>query len=197
MYRWWSKNSFQATLTLLALSAALIIRQTQGSAIAEVYYFLVSPFQSQQQLKLVDKLTNARILQLEQRVTELEQQNQNLKQVLDYSQAQQPTGVVAPIVGRSADRWWNQVTLGKGSLDGIEEDYIVMGIGGVIGRVVNVTPHTSRVLLISDPSSRVGAIVSRNRNLGFIRGKNTQTVVLRFLLKSSMSNAEIPLPLLR
>ncbi|WP_036478686.1 rod shape-determining protein MreC [Myxosarcina sp. GI1] len=183
MYRWWSKNSFSATLTILALSTTIAIKETQGGTIAEAYYFLIRPFQSQQQLKIQNKLTNARILELEQRVLELERQNQNLKQLLDFSHSQDSAGITAPVIGRSADRWWNQVTLGKGSLDGIEQGYVVMGIGGVVGRVVFVTPHTSRVLLISDPSSGVGAVVSRNRKLGSIRGKDTQTVVMRFFTK--------------
>lgn len=183
MYRLWSKNSVTATLTILALGTAVAIEQTRGGVIAEAYYFLVKPFQSQQQLKLQNKLTSARILELEQRVNELESQNQNLKQLLDYSRKRDSIRIAAPIIGRSAERWWNQVTLGKGSSDGIKEGYIVTGIGGIVGRVVSVTPHTSRVLLISDPSSRVGAVVSRNRKLGFIRGKDTQTVVMRFFTK--------------
>ncbi|NJL53638.1 MAG: rod shape-determining protein MreC, partial [Hydrococcus sp. SU_1_0] len=47
-------------------------------------------------------------------------------------------------------------------------------------RVSDVTDHTSKVLLISDSSSRVGAIISRTRQLGYIRGKDASTVVMHF-----------------
>lgn len=179
MHRWWDKYGWQTTLTILALFVAWLLKQTQATAIAETYYFLVSPFQSKQQLQLENKLTNARILQLEQRLNELEQQNKQFQELLGYA-AQQQASIPAPIIGRSADIWWNQITLGKGSNDGVEQGFIVSGIGGVIGRIIQVTPHTSRVLLISDPHSRVGAVVTRTRHPGFIQGQNSQTAIMRF-----------------
>ena len=183
MIRWWDKHSFQTTLIVLALVVAFLIKQTQADALSEVYYFMVSPFQSQQQLILEDKLTNARILELEQLVTELEQQNQQFKKLLDYADSQKTPAINAPIIGRNADRWWNRLTLGKGAKDGIKPGFVAMGIGGLVGRVTHVTPHTSKVLLISDAESRVGATLSRNRQLGYIQGKDSQTVVMHFFTK--------------
>lgn len=180
MYRWWDKYGWQTTLTILVLVVAWLLKQTQATAIAETYYFLVSPFQSKEQLQLENKLTNARILELEQRLNELEQQNQQFKQIVGYANARSPKAIIAPIIGRSADIWWNHITLGKGSKDGVKKGFTVNGIGGVIGRVIQVTPHTSRVLLITDPHSRVGAMVTRTRHPGFIQGKNSQTAVMRF-----------------
>ncbi len=52
-----------------------------------------------------------------------------------------------------------------------------------MGRVTTVTPNTSRVLLISDPTSRVGATVSRSRNMGFIRGQAGNRAVMEFFDK--------------
>ena len=180
MRRWWDKHGWQTTLTIFALAIAWLLKQTQATAIAETYYFLVSPFQSRQQLQLENKLTNARILELEQRLDELEQQNEQFKELLDYTTTQQQSAITAPIIGRSADIWWNQITLGRGSRDGVAKGFIVRGIGGVIGRIIQVTPHTSRVLLISDPNNRIGAVVTRTRHPGFIQGQNSQTVIMKF-----------------
>ena len=69
--------------------------------------------------------------------------------------------------------------MGKGSQDGIKPGFVVLGIGGLIGRVTHVTPHTSKVLLISDPTSRVGATIIRNRQSGYIQGKDSATVVMK------------------
>jgi rod shape-determining protein MreC len=180
MSRWWDKYGFRTVLIAVALVVALLIKQTHAAVLSEVYYFIVSPFQSQTQLVLEDRLTNARILELEQQVTELTQQNQQLKQLLAYNETQTTANVTAPVIGRNSDRWWHQITLGKGSQDGIKPGDIVMGIGGLIGRVAHVTSHTSQVLLISDASSRVGAILSRNRQLGYIQGQEESTVVMHF-----------------
>lgn len=180
MYRWWNKYGWQTTSTILVLVLAWLLKQTEATAIAETYYFLVSPFQSKEQLQLENKLTNARILELEQRLNELEQQNKQFKQLVGSAIAQQKSAITAPIIGRSADLWWNQIVLGRGSKDGVKKGFTVNGIGGVIGRVIQVTPHTSRVLLITDPHSRVGAVITRTRHPGFIQGKNSQTAVMRF-----------------
>ncbi|MGD1919687.1 MAG: rod shape-determining protein MreC [Pleurocapsa sp.] len=180
MSRWWDKYGSRILLLLVATLVAFAIKLTQASAFSEAYYFVVRPFQSQKQLVLEDRLTNARILELEQQVIELEQQNQQLKQLLNYAETIGEETVTAPVIGRSRDRWWNRVTLGKGSKDGIKKGYIVMGIGGVVGRVTHTTPHTSKVLLVSDTTSRVGATVSRNRQLGYVRGKDSSTAVMKF-----------------
>ena len=183
MNRWWDKGSGRIILTLAALSIAWLFKYTKAVPMMEVYHIAVAPFTSNRQLLLEDRLTNARILELEQRIEELEQQNSQFKKLLAYNTSEAKSGIIAPIIGRNVDSWWHQVILGKGSNDGIEEGYIVTGIGGVVGRVIGVTPNTSRVLLISDPNSRIGAVVSRNRQVGYVQGKNSQTAIMSFFAK--------------
>ena len=57
------------------------------------------------------------------------------------------------------------------------------GIGGVVGRIVAVTPNTSRVLLVSHPSSRVGVVVTKSRHLGYLQGNDGQTATMHFFDK--------------
>lgn len=183
MSRWWDKHGFRTVLVTVALIMALIIKQTQAAVLSEIYYFVVSPFQSEAQITLEDRLTNARILELEQRLTESEQQNKQLKELLDYSSTETNTNITnitAPLISRGRDLWWNRITLGKGSQDGIKPNFVVLGIGGLVGRVTQVTPHTSKVLLISDDTSRVGAMMSRTRQFGYIQGGKSSTVMMRF-----------------
>ena len=180
MSRWWDRYGFRTVLIVVALIIALWIKQTQATFLSEAYYFLVSPFQSQKQLTIEERLINARILELEQRAAELKQQNLQLKQLLDYTKAQTVETLAAPIIGRNSDRWWDSITLGKGSEDGVLPGYTVMGIGGLLGRVTHVTAHTSKVLLISDRTSRVGAVLTRNRQLGYLEGQGSSTAQMNF-----------------
>ena len=180
---WWTRRGFQIALLGIVLATAGFLRQTQGAFISEIYYWLARPFQGEENLQIQGQLTNARIQELEQRLAELEYQNQQLEKLLGYFESQKQPVIAAPIVGRSADYWWQQVTLGRGSQDGIKENFIVTGIGGLVGRVVSVTPHTSRVLLVSDSTSRVGASISRSRDLGLIKGQGSQTAVMEFFEK--------------
>lgn len=164
-----------------ALGAAWLIRQTQGAALFEVYQQVTRPFQTGPTTE--ERLTNARVLELQERLVELENQNQKLQELLDYVKTRQEKGITAPIIGRGSDHWWQQVTLGRGSQDGIKAGYIVMGSGGLVGRIVSTTSHTSRVLLVSDPSSKVGVVISRTRQLGFLQGQRSNQAALQFFEK--------------
>lgn len=179
--RWWDRKGVAIVLGGLTLSAAWMIRQTQGAALFETYQLMTRPFQLRPSPE--DRLTDARVQELQQRLVELESQNQKIKELLDYSKTQKQKGIVAPIVGRSSDHWWQQVTLGRGSQNGINVGHIVMGSGGLVGRVVSVTANSSRVLLISDATSKVGAVVSRSRVMGFMRGQGSNRAVLQFFDK--------------
>jgi len=172
----------QILLVSLALVAAWAIRQTQGAAIFEMYQVITHPFQSEP--TQAERLGNARMLELQARVVELESQNQKLKELLDYATpAEKRRGIAAPVVGRSADHWWQQVTLGRGSQVGIQVGFIVTAPGGLVGRVIGVTPNTSRVLLISDPSSQIGVTISRSRYVGFLQGQSASYAVMQFFDK--------------
>lgn len=175
--RWWDLR-LQIAILGLALGGAWLIRQTQGSALFEVYSWATRPFQADAYQQ--EQLLNARTEELQGRITELEIQNQKLQELLGYVATQKAKGIVAPVVGRSADHWWQQVTLGRGSREGIRPGFIVMGPGGLVGRVASVTPDTSLVLLLSDPTSRVGVTISRSRHMGFLRGKGKNRAVMEF-----------------
>ncbi|MGB7442913.1 MAG: rod shape-determining protein MreC [Coleofasciculaceae cyanobacterium] len=179
--RWWDRHGVAIVLGGLTISTAWLLRQTNASVVFEAYQLLSSPFQSIPMPE--EHLKEARVLELQEQLVELQSQNQKLKELLGYVETQKSEGITAPIVGRSADHWWQQVTLGRGSKDGIKAGFVAMGAGGLVGRVVDVTPNTSRVLLISDSTSRVGAVISRSRSMGFIRGQGSNRAVMEFFDK--------------
>lgn len=180
--RWWDRHWSQVVLVSLIASAAWFAKATQGAAIFELYQLVTRPFQSD--LTKQEQIADARVLELQAQLGELESQNQKLKQLLAFQSQQKGQGIVAPIIGRSADHWWQQVTLGRGSQGGIKKDYVVTAPGGLVGRVTDVTPNTSRVLLISDPSSGVGVIIGRSRYMGIMRGRSNNKAVMQFFEKT-------------
>lgn len=165
----WKKIIF---FTLL-VSVGVFIRNTQAAWLMEGYYWLSRPFQTNPQIQQ-EIMKNAQVQELEIRLGELEQENQYLQKLLGFSKTIPKTGITAQIIGRSADQWWQHIILGKGSKDGIKKGDVAMAVGGLVGRVTEVTPNTSRVLLISDPHSRIGVTVSRSRQMGFMKGLGKQ-----------------------
>ena len=180
--RWWSQYGSQIVIVGLLLGVAGIVQQTQATPIYELYYWLQRPFEGVQ-TRRNNELTNARVRELEQQVGELERQNQQLKEQLGYVSNQSEDLKTAPIIGRSPDHWWQQITIGIGSNEGVEEGDIVTGLGGLVGRVERVTPNSSLVRLVSNPNSRVGVIISRSRDMGFIRAEGDREVVMQFFQK--------------
>ncbi|PSO49481.1 MAG: rod shape-determining protein MreC [Cyanobacteria bacterium SW_9_44_58] len=180
--RWWRQYGSQIILLGLLLAIAGIIRQTKAVPIYELYYWFMRPIEMAQ-VNQKTEFTNARVQELQQRVRELQQQNQQLKQQLGYTKNHSTELKTAPIIGRSADHWWQQITIGIGSQEGVSKGDIITGIGGLVGRIETVTPHASIAMLISDPNSRVGVMISRSRDMGFIRGQGERQVVMQFFEK--------------
>lgn len=175
---WWQRYSFQTAVVTVGIGVAWVIRQTQGVAIMETYQFLSRPFQatvSKQEL-----LQDAQVRELRYRLTELESQNQRMKEILKVKVSPTDTGIWATVIGRGADSWWNQVLIGKGSNDGIRPNSVVVAPGGLVGRVTHVSPNSSQILLVSDPNSQVGVVVSRSRFSGMLKGQSQNTAILEF-----------------
>ena len=179
--RWWDKNALKLAGFSTIIGGTYFILQTQSAFVFEAYNYLSQPFQPK--AVQVDYLKTAQVEQLQNELQEVKSQNQQLKQLANYTSSVPTKGLLAPIILRSADNWWQQVTIGRGSADGIAVDYIVMGIGGTVGRVVSVSPHTSRILLVSDPNSRIGVLIGRTRNMGILQGTRANQAVLQFFDK--------------
>jgi rod shape-determining protein MreC len=116
------------------------------------------------------------------RLAQLETENQRLRGLLQL-QTVNPTRLSAPVISRVAGGWWQQLLLGKGSLGGVKVGQAVLAPGGLIGLVSSVTPTTATVTLLTDPTSRVGVWVARNRHHALLSGLGTSRPVVRFLEK--------------
>jgi rod shape-determining protein MreC len=184
--RRWERRGLQVGLLSLVIGSAWVLRQTQGALLFEIYQVVTRPIQMLQTAPAQEeRLRDARFLELQTRITELESQNKKLKDLLGYVE-KQPLSlrpIPARVIGRSADNWWQQVALNRGSLAGIQEGYVVKADGGLVGLVESVTPNTSRVLLISDLKSQVGVTVSRTGAKGVLRGDSSAEAVLEFYEK--------------
>lgn len=179
--RWWNQYALKVGIVALAIVIAVGMRETSGAAIYELYRWITRPFHPGPSREAV--LQSSYAQELQQRLVELESQNRALQQIVEGETMPLAEGTPAAVIGRSAGDWWQQITISRGSQDGITKNDIVTGPGGLIGRVIAVSPNSSRVLLVSDPTSRVGARVSRSRATGYIRGAMSQQVVMEFFDK--------------
>jgi rod shape-determining protein MreC len=89
-------------------------------------------------------------------------------------------GIEARVIGFPPENESRSVTIDRGASAGVHRDDGVMAAGGVVGRIASVGPFTSTVVLISDYTSRIPAVVRRGRWWGIARG-NVDSVRLEYV----------------
>lgn len=77
----------------------------------------------------------------------------------------------AQVIGTGGSDQSQVLLIDKGSKDGLQQDMPVITPDGIVGKVKDVFPHTSQVLLVTDPTSGVGVILETTRTRGILRGR--------------------------
>jgi len=96
--------------------------------------------------------------------------------------------VAAQVIGSSGSDLSRIIYIDKGKNAGIEPDMAVMTSDGVVGKVLLAYPSVAQVLLISDQSSGVGAMLEKTRLQGVLRGTANGEVALERV----MSDEQVP-----
>lgn len=87
-------------------------------------------------------------------------ENAELRRALGWARRQEARLVAAPILSHGGGLGvWPRLTLGVGAAHGVAPGDAVVAPEGLVGRVAEVTAHTSTVMLLSDPASRVAAAI--------------------------------------
>ena len=97
-----------------------------------------------------------------QRLLALESENKQLKALLRSSTEVQGKVLEAEVMSVATDPFVNQITLDKGSRDGLFIGQPVLDANGVMGKLIQVGPLTSRVLLVNDSHSGIPVQITRN-----------------------------------
>lgn len=108
-------------------------------------------------------------------------ENQRLKTLLGLRESLSFTVAPAGVVGKDATNWFHSVLIDRGSRHGIERHMAVIAPGGLVGQVVEVTPSSARVQLITDPVSSVGALLQSSRVTGLLVGAQSGRLRIRYL----------------
>ena len=128
-------------------------------------------------------------MRLEQvRLSEDAAQARRLQTLLAFKEQFISRTVAAQVIGSSGSDLSRIIYIDKGENAGIKRDMAVMTADGIVGKVLVVYPSVSQVLLISDQSSGVGAILEKTRLQGVLRGTANGEVVLERV----MSDEQVP-----
>ncbi|HHX77210.1 MAG TPA: rod shape-determining protein MreC, partial [Firmicutes bacterium] len=101
---------------------------------------------------------------------ELQKENYRLRELLEFKAQTQYTLLPAEVIARSPERWFEMLTINKGSSHGVEKGMPVVTHLGLVGNIYSVSPYSSRVLLLTDPQRGVSSMVQRSRDPGVVVG---------------------------
>ena len=97
-------------------------------------------------------------------------ENVRLKKLLAYAEATGQQEVHTRVVGLNPSPQFLSVRLNKGESDGVRKGMPVITPDGVVGQVARASGGYSDLMLLTDPSSRVGVSVQRSRVRGTVIG---------------------------
>ena len=127
---------------------------------------------------------------LKQRVQELEVEvqsgksltveNERLKGLLQLKDAGGYKILGAQIIGRDTSAWFDTSIINRGSLDGVKLNMPIVTDGGLVGRVIQVSPLTAQVALITKDKAGLGAVVGAlgtSNALGVVTGSGKRELL--------------------
>ena len=164
--RWWHKKKSWILFSIFLF--LIFVRITKGSIYKDFYYFISKPFwPGQSQKELILKSLNQEYLI---KSNLLLKDNIRLREILNLQESSNSDSILAAVISRKTGSWWRQIILNKGSKDGVEIGSIVMGPGGLLGRVKSTSFFTSSVILLTSPESKVGVWMDRIQINGLLIG---------------------------
>ena len=92
--------------------------------------------------------------------------------------------VPAPVIARDPTGVLHSIVLGIGTDDGVRAGHVVLSDQGLVGRVSEVGTNYSKVLLVTDSSSVVSALVQGSRATGIVRGQFGDSLIMDWLLQT-------------
>ncbi|MEO6213626.1 MAG: rod shape-determining protein MreC [Vicinamibacterales bacterium] len=108
-----------------------------------------------------------------------------LQELLDLTQSSQLPTVAADVIAGSPNPGVMQITIGRGSADGVQADMAVIAPRGLVGRVVGEpSAHAARVQLIIDRNAAAGVLSERTRAGGLITGVDGQPPLVMDLVSN-------------
>ena len=140
---------------------------------------LASLAEENQKLKSELRYLKPQIMLLEDKALE----NQSLRRALNFKQNSAFAGklLTARVIAKSPTPWFSLVIIDQGSLAGISKDLPVITEVGLAGKIIEVSPLSSKIMLLNDLESSVAAIDARSRDFGLVSGQRGQKLQMRYV----------------
>ena len=112
---------------------------------------------------------------------QLEEENAQLRALNNVRLAPHATFVTGDVIADSGGPFRQSALVNVGARDGVVDGSAAVDGHGLVGRVVGVGEHATRLLLLTDFSSRVPVLVQPSGRRAILAGDGTPAPVLEFL----------------
>ena len=109
---------------------------------------------------------------------------ERIKKLVGWQSEHPYSSLMARVYARGPSGWFKTVLVNKGENDGVIKDMPVATSEGVVGRVIEASADTAKVLLIIDANSAVDVIVQRSRAQGIVEGRVEEVCILKYVQKN-------------
>ena len=147
----------------------------------------VSLFTEFSELVLAKKENNRLKAELEElqnfsvKLLDVQEENRELRNALNFVTPKSSTFKVATIIGRSSQVFAQKILIDAGLNRDIKKGQIVTTVKGIIGRIDEVFTSKSRLILINDAKSRIPVIASNARVRGILAGNGSDLMEILYL----------------
>jgi rod shape-determining protein MreC len=112
----------------------------------------------------------------------LDDENKKLRNMLAFRARYFASRLIpAEIIGRSSSNWFEVIEINRGTADNVLPDMAVVNEDGLVGRVYEVAQFSSKVLLISDPTSAVSILDSDTGDMAIVSGNSIGPLSIKFM----------------
>lgn len=112
---------------------------------------------------------------------QLEQENARLLDLNNVRLDPRLTYITGVVLADSGSPFRQSVLLNVGARDGIVEGWATMDGIGVVGRISGVAQNTARVIMVTDASSRIPAVIQPSGQRAIVAGDNSAAPPIDFL----------------
>ncbi|MEO0618207.1 MAG: rod shape-determining protein MreC [Pseudomonadota bacterium] len=168
----------EAMLPTLEVVSAPAIRLQQARRKIGAYMKVLSE---------IDRLEaqNEELRRWEARARELEREIERYRALVNAKDTQSFSFVTGRVVADGRGPFARSVILNIGAEAGVTNGRPVVNSDGLVGRTLNVGASAARVLLLTDPNSRVPVVFGTQNDRGVLVGTNTATLEIAFALQAA------------
>ena len=145
---------------------------------------LLRDYQSYQRLADQNRELRSELRQMQawkEAALQLEQENARLLDLNNVRLDPRLTFITGVVLADSGSPFRQSVLLNVGARDGLVDGWATMDGIGLVGRISGVAKNTARVILLTDASSRIPAIIQPSGQRAIVAGDNTAAPPVDFL----------------